>query len=127
MFLMSQNKKDTVTDKHIELLADQPITLVYPLFGNFQGNIPGKITGRVRNRFKQFIFTPTFPFMSFYFTSSDVVNIQIIKNAVFLVLGKTEEKKKRRKKKKALPVVEIEAADKSIDLNKPIETAVVVP
>jgi len=123
---MSTKNKSTITDKHIELLANQEITLVYPLFGNFQENIPGKITGRVRNRFKQFVFVPTFPTTSFYFATSDVVKIEVIQNTVFVVLGKTEEKKKRRKKKKPLPVVEIEPEPVEIDLSKPVETAEVI-
>ena len=113
---MSNHKKNIVTEKHIETITDQNIKLVFTIFGNFQANITGKITGRVRNRFKQFIFIPTFPFMSFAFSVGDVEKIELIDEGIVVNLFKVEEKKKRRKKKKVPSVVAIEP-DLEIDLS----------
>jgi len=123
---MSNHKKKLITDKHIELIAHQDIKLIFPVFGNVTLNIPGKITGRIRNRFKQFVFSPTFPFMSVAFASSDVEKMEVIDNDLIITLNQVEEKKKRRKKKKPLPVVEIEPSDAPIDLNKPVEITTVI-
>lgn len=116
VFLMSSQK---IKNKHLELIADKTIKAVFPIFGMLTAYIDGKITGRIRNRFKTFVFLPTFPFMCFTFSASDVEKIDVTNSGIVLYLNKTEEKKKKRRKKKpALPVVEIEP-EIPIDLNGP--------
>jgi hypothetical protein len=114
---MSKPKKGIITDKHVEAIAGQTIKLIFTIFGNFQANISGSVTARLRNRFKQFVFVPTFPFMSLAFAAHDVQSIEVTDDGIVVTLGQEEEKPKRRKKKKALPVVAPEP-EPEIDLNK---------
>lgn len=114
---MSNHKKQIIKNKHLELIADKPIKVVFPIFGMLTAHIDGKITGRIRNRFKTFVFMPTFPFMCFTFTASDVELLDITDTGIVLYLNKTEEKKKKRRKKNPeSPVVVIEP-ETPIDLN----------
>ena len=113
---MSKKKKIEFTEKHLEAIADKTVMLVFSIFGTFQGRINGKITGRMRNRFKQFVFVPTFPFMTFAFSIGDVENIEFTDQGIVVVLNEHyEPPKRKRKKKKASPVV---AAESEMDLNK---------
>lgn len=110
---MSNKKKLVFTEKHLESIADKNVTLIFSIFGNFQGRVVGKIVGRKRNRFKQFVFVPTFPFMTFIFSVSDVENIEFSNsNGVVISLDPNYEPPKKKRKKK-LPAVNPE-----IDLNK---------
>ena len=113
---MSNHKKNIITEKHIESIADQTVRLIFPIFGNLQANISGKIVGRIRNRFKQFVFTPTFPFMTLNFSSGDVEKIEITDGGIVITLEKTDESKKRRKKKKKEAPVVASEPDIAIDL-----------
>lgn len=121
---MSKKKKLVFTEKHLEAIADKTIVLVFPFFGNFEGRISGKITGRIRNRFKQFVFVPTFPFMTFAFSLSDVENIEFSDHDIIVTLNETYEppKKKRKKKKTSLVTEE----NPSINLNEPEQAEVMV-
>lgn len=102
------NKQVTITEKHIAAIADKNVLVVISLFGNCQGRIPGKVTERLRNRFKQFVFTPKFPFMDIIFSVGDVEKIDITDDGVTLTLNQVvEAPKRRRKKKKSLPVINI--------------------
>lgn len=113
---MSKKSKIVYTEKHLEAIADKSIVLVWTFFGTFQCRIGGKITGRMRNRFKQFVFVPTFPFMTLAFSVHDVQNIEFSDKAIVVTLDVNwNPPKKKRKKKKALPVV---AAEIEVDLNK---------
>ena len=113
---MLNRKRNIVTNKQIEAIADQVVNLIFPIFGNFQGNVSGKITGRLRNRFKQFVFVPTFPFMTFNFSANDVESIKVIDKEIVVTLNE-EEKKKKRKKKKIIPIIK---ETTSIDLTNPL-------
>lgn len=111
------SKKISITEKHIEAIADKTIKAVISLFGNCHCHIQGKITGRLRNRFKTFVFTPTFPIMFFTFSVGDVEKIDYTEAGVLLTLNRVDEApKRRRKKKKPAPVVAAEP-DAAIDLN----------
>ena len=101
---MSNHK---VKNKHLEFIADKAIKAVFPIFGMLTAHIDGKITGRIRNRFRTYVFTPTFPFMCFAFTAGDVEKIDVTDSGILLYLGQELKKKKRHKKKQTRPVVEI--------------------
>lgn len=112
-------KKATISEKHIEAISAKTVTAVVSLFGHCHLNIQGKITGRLRNRFKTFVFTPTFPFCYFTFSVGDVEKIDYTETGVIVTLNRvaaddSAPKRRRRKKKKAPPVV---AAETEIDLN----------
>lgn len=116
-----KNEKVSITEKHIENLFGQNIILVTPLTdsGTFKGQFYGKIVGRLRTRFKQYIFAPLAPFVSFYFSVSDVEKIEKNDDVFILRIGinpaseapikrkrKTKKNTKKNKSKKA-PVIDL--------------------
>lgn len=113
-------KKVNITEKHIEAVADKTITAIISLLGNCQYHVQGKITGRLRNRFKTFVFTPTFPVMFFTFSVGDVEKIDITESGIVLTMNHPEGKPKHRRKKKKSPPVVAAEPDAAIDLNKEI-------
>lgn len=121
------SKKVSITEKHIEAIADKTIRAVISLFGNCHLNIQGRVTGRLRNRFKTFVFTPIFPFCYFTFSVGDVEKIDYTETGVIITLNRASAsdstpKRRKRKKKKPAPVVAAEP-DTAIDLNKETTTA----
>jgi len=117
------SKKASINEKHIEAIADKTISVIIYLFGNCHQHIQGKVTGRIRNRFKTFVFTPTFPFCYFTFSIGDVEKIEITENkGIVMTLNRIiEAPKRRRKKKKPAPVVAAEP-DAVVDLSNKTET-----
>ena len=118
------NKKVTITEKHVEAIADKTITVIIFLFGHCHCHISGKITGRLRNRFKTFVFTPSFPIMFFTFSVGDVEKIDENENGITVTLNCVEGKPKRRRKKKKAPPVVAAEPDLTIDLNEKTKSTV---
>lgn len=127
-----------ITQKHVEALVDRNIILIFTLSGTFKAQFYGKIVGRLRTRFKQYIFVPNTPFVSFYFSVGDVEKIELDDGVFIVKLGvnpgpATEKKRGKKKSKKVrsrkkanrakktkFPTVAVEPEISVIDLSNTI-------
>ena len=89
-----------ITEKYIEELIGHKIILLVNLCGSVKGCFLGTIEGRLRNRFKHYIFKADVPYVNFFFTPSDVREIEMNDGTFYVKLGEPDEMESENKDKR---------------------------
>lgn len=119
---------EEITEKHIESLIGRKVILLINLCGSVKGCFIGKVNARLRNRFKHYMFESETPYVSFFFTPSDVREIEENEGTFYIKLGEADEmdsenKKNRKQKTNSKKSAQSKfVAEPIIDLNADTET-----